>query len=298
MTADELRDLLESWVLELRAERKSPKTVKTYRDGVVAFLAWADRTGVPAELDPPTVNRFVVDLLDAGAEAATAKSRQLAVRRLSAWAAAEGELPADRLAGLKPPKLDDKPVSPLADDELLALLATCQDKTFCDRRDEAIIRMLTETTARAEELLSMTISGTNVRDGVSLIERGKGGAGRRVPFSPFAARAVDRYLRQRRTHRLAGTDRLWLGDRGHTFAYSGLLKMLHVRGRQAGIARTVHPHLFRHTAATRWLEAGGSQDGLMAVAGWTTPAMLHRYVRATAETRAAAESRRLNLGDL
>jgi integrase len=60
----------------------------------------------------------------------------------------------------------------------------------------------------------------------------------------------------------------------------------------------MHPHLLRHTAADRWLTAGGSEGGLMAVAGWTRPDMLLRYTRARAEQRAADEARRLNLGDL
>src|SRR6185437_12492402 len=35
----------------------------------------------------------------------------------------------------------------------------------------------------------------------------------------------------------------------------------------AGI-KDFHPHVMRHTAADRWLSAGGSEGGLMAIAGW------------------------------
>ena len=59
-----------------------------------------------------------------------------------------------------------------------------------------------------------------------------------------------------------------------------------------------HPHKLRHTAAHRWLAAGGSESGLMAMAGWTRTDMLIRYTRATAEDRAAAEARKLDLGTL
>lgn len=52
----------------------------------------------------------------------------------------------------------------------------------------------------------------------------------------------------------------------------------------------------RHTAAHRWLAAGGSEGGLMAVAGWTRPDMLLRYTKARASERAAEEARALNLG--
>jgi hypothetical protein len=58
------------------------------------------------------------------------------------------------------------------------------------------------------------------------------------------------------------------------------------------------PHWLRHTAAHRWLAAGGSESGLMAIAGWTRTDMLIRYTRACAGERAAAEARRLDLGNL
>ena len=77
----------------------------------------------------------------------------------------------------------------------------------------------------------------------------------------------------------------------------GLRRSLGLRAEAAGI-EGFHPHVFRHTAASRWLSAGGSEGGLMAVAGWSDRAMLDRYVRATAAERAATESRNLNLGDL
>jgi integrase/recombinase XerD len=54
----------------------------------------------------------------------------------------------------------------------------------------------------------------------------------------------------------------------------------------------------RHTAAARWLYAGGSEQGLMSMAGWTDRSMLDRYTRATASERAMDEARGLALGDL
>ncbi len=80
----DLAALLDSWLLHLRAERKSPQTLKSYGDGVRRFLAWCDATGHSPALDRPTVNAFVADLLDGGAQAATARARQLSLRRFSA----------------------------------------------------------------------------------------------------------------------------------------------------------------------------------------------------------------------
>ncbi|MEP7021164.1 MAG: tyrosine-type recombinase/integrase [Pseudonocardiales bacterium] len=293
----ELAALLTSWELALRAERKSPQTVKTYGDGVRRFLTWADRRDRPPDLDRPTLARFVTALLDAGAEPATARSRQLAVRRFSAWLADEGEIERDELIGVTPPRLDQKLVHPLTELQIKALVGACTGlDQLRDRRDEALIRFMVETGARAGEVAALLLPDVNLQAGVATIRRGKGGRGRSVPIGPQTVRAIDRYLRARRTHRLAHTDALWLGNRGKEFSYDGLHKTLAMRAAKAGIVG-FHPHVLRHSAADRWLAAGGSEGGLMTVAGWSRSDMLQRYTRARASDRAAAEARTLNLGD-
>ena len=47
--------LLESWELSLRAERKSAQTVKSYGDGVRAFIRWAAGAGVNFRRAPPAL---------------------------------------------------------------------------------------------------------------------------------------------------------------------------------------------------------------------------------------------------
>jgi site-specific recombinase XerD len=297
MTTDDMRRLLDSWTLHLRAERKSQQTVKTYTDGIKRFIAWCERTGREPDLARAVVNAFVADLLDDGAEAATARSRQLSLRRFSTWLAEEGELDSDPLVGLKPPKLDSKIIPELSDDQLRALIKACAGKDFWERRDEAIIRLMIETGARIGEVVAMEVDDIDLPAGTVIVRRGKGGKGRRVPIGPQTSRAVDRYLRLRRAHRLSGTPDLWLGDRGKTIGYSGLYDSLVRRARIAGVG-DFHPHVLRHTAAGRWLQRGGSEGGLMAVAGWSRRDMIDRYTRATAAKRAADEARGLNLGDL
>lgn len=293
----DLAALLPSWELALRAERKSPQTVKAYGDGVRRFLGWCHDTGREPVLTRAVVAAFVTDLLDAGAEPSTARSRQLALRRFSSWLTEEGEMPADPLLGSKPPRLDVKVVDPLTEGELKALIAACAGKELRDRRDEALVRLMLETGARAGEVVGLGVGDVDLAAGVAIVRRGKGGKGRSIPFGSQTARALDRYLRARRTHRLGTGPLLWLGDRGKEFTYDALHKSLGMRAQRAGIVG-FRPHRLRHTAAHRWLAAGGSEGGLMAVAGWTRPDMLLRYTKAQASSRAADEARRLNLGDV
>ena len=297
LTAPDLAVLLPSWELALRAERKSPATIKSYAEGARQYLRWCSDNDRPLVLDRHQLAGFVDSLLTSGLQPATARSRQLGVRRFAAWLVEEQEIPTDPLLGVKAPKLDTQVIEPLTTDQLKAMIKACAGRDLRERRDEAILRLMFETGARAGEVAVLAVGDINLPAGTAIVRRGKGGKGRVVPFGPETALAIDRYLRVRRTHRLADSDGLWLGDRGKAFSYDALHKSLGMRAQMAGVTG-FHPHLLRHTAAHRWLAAGGSEGGLMAVAGWTRPDMLMRYTKAQASARAGAEARTLNLGEL
>lgn len=296
MDATQLGSLVESWVLQLKAQRRSPQTIKGYLLGVQQYMLFCGTRGISPDLDKASVNAWVLYLLEQGKEASTVVLRQQSLRILSAWLTEEGEIPQNLLLGLKRPQVDKRVVNRLSEEDCKALIKACKGKEFRDLRDEAILRFMLETMVRAQETIDMTISGTHLKDNYAVILRGKGGKGRTVPFGPQTAAAIDKYLRMRRTHRLAKTDKLWLGAGGKTIGYVGLWSALKHRAELAGI-ENFHPHLTRHTGAQRWLDAGGSEGSLMSVAGWSNRNMLDRYTRATAASRAANEARSLNLGD-
>jgi integrase/recombinase XerD len=293
----DLAGLLPSWQLALRSTNKSPKTITTYTTGVNSFLSWCERTGNAPELTKVNVQGWIVALLDGGAQPATPITWLGALKRFAAWLADEGEIPSDPLLGVKPPKMDRKVTKALTDDELKQLLTTCKGKTFRDRRDEAIIRLMAETGLRASEVVDLQVSDVDLTRGLLLVRRGKGSKGRYAPFSPQVATSLDRYIRMRRQHANPDVSQLFVGANVKTFTYWALAQTLRRRARDAGI-EGFHVHLMRHTAATRWLRAGGSESGLMAVAGWSTRDMIDRYTGASASERAADEARTLNLGAL
>ncbi len=309
LAVDRLTALIASWELVLRAERKSPQTIKTYRDGLRRYLTWCtERRAEP--MSRTTLNQWIVAMLDAGRAPATARTRQLAVRRFTAWLILEGFLPGDPFWGVKAPKVDQPVVEPLSDDELRALIAACAApaapaglniagpaERLPHRRDEAIVRLMFETGIRTGEVIALEIGDLDLVDGLVHVRRDKGGAGRVVPIGPTAVESLRRYLHLRDRHRLAHASDLWLGERGRSFGYDGLSRALRSRAQRAGI-EGFHPHKLRHTAAHRWLAKGGSESGLMAMAGWTRTDRLVRYTKARASERAAHEARRLNLGDL
>lgn len=291
-----LQELMDSWELNLRAQRKSPNTITSYLSGVRFYISFCEERGIACDLDKSSVNAYVIDQIEK-TSAITAHTRLAGLKRFSKWLAAEDEIPVDKLASVKPPTLDIREIPELTDDECRALINACKGKTFLHRRDEAIVRFMLETMARIGEVVQMKVTDVDVKSGIAWIHKGKGRKERRVPFGPQTASAIDRYLRERRKNPQASSDQLWIGDGTRSLGYPGLHLTLKKRAESAGI-KHFHPHMLRHTGAGRWLSADGSEGGLMAVAGWSRRDMIDRYTKATSVKRAIDESRTLNLGDL
>lgn len=176
---------------------------------------------------------------------------------------------------------------PLSDDELRALIAPARTPVhrpadgLHHRSDEALIRLMLETGIRAGEVVALDLADLDLDVNRITVRRGKGGHLRTIPVGPSTIAAIRAYLPERAQHPAADGPRLWLGERGASFGYDGLNQALRRRATLADIDG-FHLHRLRHTAAHRWLAAGGSESGLMAMAGWSRTDMLVRYTRATA----------------
>ncbi|HET7425896.1 MAG TPA: site-specific integrase [Gemmatimonadales bacterium] len=300
-------DRLDDWQLAMRAENKSPATIACYTDATTRYLRWCADSDHPP-MSRTALNGWISGMLEAGAAPSTARTRQMCVRRFASWLTEGGYLPAYPFPGVKAPRVPAPIVQPLTDDELRALIRTCTppapedlteagDQALHHRRDEAIIRLMLETAIRSGEVIALTVDDVDLDGFLVTIRRGKGGRGRVIPIGLDTALSIERYLGIRARHPRASDPSLWLGGHGKAFSQNGLIRSLSRRAARAGIDN-FRPHRLRHTAAHRWLAAGGSETGLMAMAGWTRSEMLIRYTRARASERAAEEAWGLDLGNL
>jgi integrase/recombinase XerD len=296
---DVATDLLASWERALKAARKSPYTIENYHYGALAYLRWCTAAAVGPDFTREQAQDFVIDVMETN-KPSTAGLRLKALKLWAAWLTEEGEIPVNELAGMTPPREDSDAIGILDADQLRRLIATCHGPgrgRYKDLRDEAIIRFMAETTARAGEVVRMQLADVDLNGGKALLH-GKGGKERYVGLGDKTAYAIDKYLRARRRHPLAReTERFWLPiTRGKVYGYSGLYRSLTERAAEAGLVG-FHPHMLRSTAAVRWLQASGSTTGLMSTAGWSSVTMLQRYIRTAESTLAIEEAKRLNTGD-
>ena len=300
-----LTDLVPSFVRHLRAANRASTTIDGYTRAVDLFDRFLAEQGMPRTISGVRrehIEAFVVDLMERR-KPATASNRFRGLQQFFKWAAEEGETKSSPTERMKQPNVPVTPPAVLSDEQIIALLKTCAGNTFEDRRDNALIRFLLDTGCRRAEAAGLTrlepnaatrTAGVNLDEGWAVVV-GKGDRVRTVGFGARTARAIDRYLRSRASHRMSARPELWLGLHGPLTGNGIYHQTIKRRARQAGM--DAYTHQLRHTFSDRWLSSNGSETDLMTLGGWNSPTMLRRYGAARATERAIEAHKVRSLGD-
>jgi integrase len=164
LDAGVLQPMVGSFELHLRAEKKSPRTIRTYIDAARWLAAgYLIPAGIAdwAEVRARHVQEWTVWLL--GQYADTYASNQFrALQQFFRWFATEDpdEPRPNPMANLRPPRVGDKLVPVFTDEELAAMLAACKGGGFQNRRDCAVIALFKDSAVSAATSIRLLEDGS------------------------------------------------------------------------------------------------------------------------------------------
>ena len=266
--------VVDTWLCTLAVNGRRPATLTSYEYATRRLLEFHGRQ--LATVGRAEALAFVTHLRERhrpGGVASIVRS----LRAFYSWCIAEGLATANPFARLQvkvPKSLHATP----AEADIDAVLR----HAVRHRRDFALLAVLADTGCRKGEIAALTPTDISLASGVVRFPVSKTEP-RTVPLSDRAHRALESHLRA------LGSSRLGLWASSDPYSLVAAVVRRHSEGQ-------LTPHAFRRAFAVRWLAGGGSELGLMRVAGWSNREMISLYTAARADELAHAEMRRLQGG--
>lgn len=309
-----LAPLLEAFFTERLQRQKSasPNTVAAYRDAFCLLLRFAQErlAKEPSnfslrDIDAPLVAAFLDALeKERGNGVRTRNARLAAIRSFFRFLAPRDPAHAaliQRVLSIPQKRGSRRVVSFLSRHEVDTLMATPDQTTWLGLRDHLILVVAIETGMRVSEIADLRIADATLGVTSSIRCLGKGRKERFTPLGRRTAGLLRDWIQQRNVQPTAP---LFPARHNHggPLSRDALEKLVkkHVtaatRSCPSLSSKTVSPHVLRHTAAMRLLQAGVDCAVIGLILGHESVVTTHVYLHADLETKARALERAAPLG--
>jgi integrase/recombinase XerD len=274
--------LIDSYLTHLTVERRlAVNSVESYARDLTMLAVFAAGKGTAVDvLARPDLEALVRDLMSEGRSPRSVARAVACFRGFYRFLVVDGRLKASPADDLRPPRAWQVLPRYLSVEDVDRLIAQPDVSTPRGLRDRALIELLYATGMRVSELIALRPADVNL-EASYLTCTGKGDKQRIVPFGDEAGAWVSRYVRdarpqllgRRRSPRLfvnaLGRRRLGEGGRGGGPGLTrvGFWKILKGYAAQAGLTRTLSPHMLRHSFATHLLERGADLRAIQMMLG-------------------------------
>jgi integrase/recombinase XerD len=278
--------MLDEYLDHLRVERAlAENSLLAYGRDLRALSRWAEARGPGLlGLASSDVVEYMGVLRRRGLAARSVARAVHAARGFFRFAVREGRLENDPMQNLRAPKAFKGLPRFLSRDQVEALLAAPDPATPYGLRDRAILELLYATGLRASELVGLRPGDLDLEIGL-LRCMGKGRKERLVPVGRVAGRSVRKYLDAARPAlaKGRGSPFLFLNNRGQRLSRMGLWLVVRRHAVTAGVARTLTPHVLRHSFASHLLERGADLRALQVMLGHADISTTEIYTHVTRE---------------
>lgn len=257
------RVMLDEFLLELRLQNFSKRTIDTYRHNNNQFINWYyevnDKYPEITDIKKAHIKSFIIYSLDKGRKASYINAILKGCRCFWNYVICEGVVEKSPMDGIKPLKVEKKVYVTFSDDEIRRILGVWNYDTFLSARNKAIISLMLDTGIRVSEVLK--IRNEDLTGSVLKIH-GKGNKWRMVPISSPLQYILIKYIRVRDSHfskmrkrdgkERQSDDNLFLSKSGKALKTATNIELiLKETGKRADVPlERVYPHNLRHYYAS------------------------------------------------
>lgn len=248
-----------------------PRVTQINPERVRGFLLWL-------KVQPPSVVHGQVRTLGPR----SFNYHTIALKAFGHFLLEHGVFKTDPLAGLKNPRVPKIEVTPYTKEEIRLIVGTIGERSLATR-NRALVYFLLATGCRAAEVCTLKVHDVDLKGHTAKVW-GKGSKERTVQFDRSTARHLALWLSERPEHP-RGKGCVFVSSTGVNLTPGALYRIIRHLGDAAGVHHP-HPHRFRHSFATFFLESHpGQLFQLENLLGHTDLSMTRRYAK-SAEARA------------
>ncbi len=250
--------LIDSWLDQQWLEKGlSEHSLESYRRDIRQLAIWLQ--GQHANLlqcQRYQLLEFLADRHQQGVGARSVARQLSAVKSFYRWLKREGRIEEDPALLIERPKTGRPLPKTLTEADVEALLAAPDVSTPLGLRDRAMLELIYATGLRVTELVTLTQSQINPRQGLVRVI-GKGDKERLVPLGEEALHWLARYLREARPLLLGDNQELLFPSRrGTCMTRQTFWHRIKQMAMVAGVEKKLSPHTLRHAFATHLLNHG------------------------------------------
>jgi integrase/recombinase XerC len=261
-------DQLQAFLDHLSHQRRlSGHTVDAYRRDLQRLVSFCDQIDIPGwkALQPAQARQYVGKLNRAGLSPVSIRRHLSAARSFYRYLVRESALEANPFIGIVAPRQAKRLPKALSVDQTSQLLQG-KAETALESRDRAMFELMYSSGLRLSELASMNLVDLDLNEGLVRVA-GKGAKVRVVPVGRMAQKALDNWLRQRKSLVVEGENAVFIGQQGQRLGGRAIQLRLNRLAQKQGLDGTLHPHVLRHSFATHLLESSGDLRAVQELLG-------------------------------
>jgi len=287
LDTSKIDNILSSYLDYLAIEKGlSRNSLEAYSHDLMDFISFFEEKGLKdlKSITPKDMRIYISFLRKKNLSTKSILRKLSSIKGFFKYLQIKGAIEENPIIAMELPKIWKQLPQTLSLAEVTSLLSQANIKTPMGLRDQAMLEILYGAGLRVSELIGLTINDVNLEVGF-LRCFGKGSKERIVPLGEVAVNCLKAYLDHARAILLKGSAStyLFITRSGEKMTRQGFWKLIRKYAKQAGIRKTISPHVLRHSFASHLLEGGADLRSVQALLGHSDISTTQIYTHLTTE---------------